>query len=226
MDKSFASGSLLNRIDQLLKWELSRVTKCVCNDGFIKITMLKMLWGTVCTVQVTWVTCTVCRTSSPCQHIGQFPTWLGCVFTAACFTLEHHHQQSASCSYKWLRVLWVCVWDIWKWEFDCSQWRHVQLWCATDTTVSRWRWGTRNKWLPENNNTHTVHEVFFSCYSWFVLMHMYPLSHMHTQHKTCTYVHMCTQHQSNMDLPYCTSDTADTYLERWLVVCCVLYIIC
>ena len=87
--------------------------------------------------------------------IGQFPTWLGCGFTAACFILEHHHQQSASSTYKWLRVLWVCVWEIWKWEFDCSQWRHVQLWCTTDTTVSRWRWGTSNKWLPENNNTHT-----------------------------------------------------------------------
>ena len=109
----------------------------------------------VYTVQdyLSYLYCVRMLEKQPCQHMGRFPTWLGCGFT--CFILEHHHQQSASSTYKWLRVLWVCVWKIWKREFDCSQWRHVQLWCATNTTVSRWRWGTRNKWQPENNNTHT-----------------------------------------------------------------------
>ena len=49
-------------------------------------------------------------------------------------------------------------------------------------------------------------------------MHMYPLSHMHTQHKTCTYVPMCTQHQSNMNLPHCTSDMLQV-LYHLLVAC-------
>ena len=47
------------------------------------------------------------------------------MFITAKSIVEYHAEQPSISPYKWFRIFSVFVWRIWKWESDCSQWRHL-----------------------------------------------------------------------------------------------------